>query len=78
MNEEFIYEKKLIVALVMLAISLCSCSNGKTNGIVDCYEIKVTNGESVVFTGEYSTSFTCVFEYKIAADDSQSLAANSR
>lgn len=57
-------KKKLIVALVMLTTSLCSCSNGKTKGIVDCSEIKVTNGESVVFSGEYSITLTNVFEYQ--------------
>lgn len=57
-------KKKLIVALVMLTTSLCSCSNGKTKGIVDCYEIKVTNGVNAVFTGAYNKSYNGVFEYK--------------
>jgi hypothetical protein len=59
---------KRLFVLMIAAMALAGCSGdsaaGGTTGIVDCYEVRVTNGGSNVFSGTYQESFSRVYEYK--------------
>ena len=61
-------KKRILIPLFVLAGFLPSC--GKTNlkslitGKIDCFSISVTNGGTKIFSGEYNSSYSGVYEYK--------------
>lgn len=71
---------KKILLVIITAFGLVGCSNndvaGGSNGKVDCYSIKVTNGGTAVFQQTYQATFSRVFEYK--NDKGQSLFTSNR
>lgn len=62
--------KKLVgLFTVAILLILCSCSTNKTNGVIDCYSIKVTSGGKSI-NQTYNASTARVYEYKSANGDS--------
>lgn len=62
--------KSNFLILLVSAIGLIGCSKnsaaGGTNGKVDCYSIRVTEGSSIVFNETYNLGYSEVHEYKSA------------
>ena len=60
--------KSKLFILLVAAIGLVGCSKnsaaGGTSGKVDCYSVRVTEGGSTVFSGNYSSGYAAVYEYK--------------
>lgn len=63
--------KSKFFVLLIATLGLVGCSKnsaaGGTSGKVDCYSVRVTEGGSTVFTGNYSSGYASVFEYKDAS-----------
>lgn len=60
--------KSKFLVLLIATLGLVGCSNnsaaGGTSGKVDCYSIRVTEGGSTVYSGNYSAGYSQVYEYK--------------
>lgn len=63
-------KKSLLLILPALMLASCggnSIDKNATKGVIDCYQVRVTNGGSTVFSGDYYISSTEVYEYKNAS-----------
>ena len=61
--------KSKILVLFIATVGLVGCSNSDHSGgkgVIDCYSIRVTNGGSTVFTGNYYAGYATVYEFKSA------------
>ncbi len=60
--------KRLFALLFFMLFTLTACNSTKdaTKGVVDCYQISVSNGGSTVFSRTYQSSYSRVYEYKDA------------
>ena len=63
--------KTKFLVLLVATLGLVGCSSnspaGGTSGKVDCYSVRVTEGGSTVFSGNYSSGYAYVYEYKDAS-----------
>ena len=74
---------KKIILLSLAAVCLAGCSSngvnngaaGGTSGKIDCYNIRVTEGGTTVFSETYSAGYSMVYEY-VSADGSKLYASS--
>ena len=62
--------KSKILMLLVATLEMAGCTSngaaGGTSGKVDCYSIRVTEGESTIFNETYDAGYSSVYEYKSA------------